>query len=302
MTELSAIGALSSRSVQLRPLLPSDGEWCYVLACGPAGERWRYRGRTPSPEVVAADLWRGVFAQFVVIDRASGERAGLVGFYNVALDAGRAYAYALGEPDAAVFVTEGFGLLCNWGFTHHGFQRIFIEAAEFNLENFVSLGDAAVVEGRLRNYELWRGRLWDLFILSLTPESFTARFDALRERRQGPPPSAGERSAEDVAELVAELWPLDSLGLVEVVDALEHVTGALVDIDHLLGITADTPAAWTAAALAKPAEPAAQVSGQPGGSSANPPGTPSGPAASSRRPSGPSMTTTGTVPVSQSTT
>lgn len=107
---------------------------------------------------------------------------------------------------------------------------------------------------------------------------------------------------EDVAELVAELWPLDSLGLVEVVDALEQVTGALVDIDHLLGITAHSPAAWTAAALAESAAPAVPVSGQPGGSSANPPGAPSGPAASSRRPSGPSMTTTGTVPVSQLTT
>ncbi len=269
MSGVSTIGALSSRAVQLRPLLPSDGEWCYALMCGPAGERWRYRGRTPSPEVVAADLWRGVFAQFVVMDRASGERAGLVGFYNVALDAGRAYAYALAEPDAAVYVTEAFGLLCHWGFSHHGFQRIFIEAAEFNLENFASLGDAAVVEGRLRNYELWRGRLWDLFILSLTPETFAARFDELRESRQGPAPTPGGRSVEDFAALVRDLWPLDSLGLVEVVTGLEQVTGEMVDIEHLLAITVDDAAAWTSAALvvagggplSSPAVPAATSNG-----------------------------------------
>ena len=41
MSELSGIAALSSRTVLLRPLLPSDGEWCYTLMCGPAGERWK---------------------------------------------------------------------------------------------------------------------------------------------------------------------------------------------------------------------------------------------------------------------
>jgi hypothetical protein len=154
MSNATAPGNLLSRSVVLRPLLPSDAEWCYLLACGPAGERWRYRGRTPSHEQVAVDLWRGVYAQFVVVDRVTGERAGLVGFYNVAVDAGRAYAFALADPDRAPKAAEGFGLLCEWGFDHQGFQRIFLEVPEFNLGQFASLGDAAVVEGRLRNHEI----------------------------------------------------------------------------------------------------------------------------------------------------
>lgn len=294
---MSGQPALTSRTVQLRPLLPSDAEWCYALMCGPAGERWKYRGRTPPPDLVAADLWRGVFAQFVVIEKRSGRRAGLVGFYNVSVDAHRAYAFALAEPDAATSVTEGFGLLCHWGFDHHGFDRLYLEVAEFNLVNFASLGDAAIVEGRLRNYELWKGRLWDLFILSLTPESFATRFDELLERRRAHIQHRDDPTGEEFAALVTEVWPLDSLALVETLDALEEAVGREVDAAMLAGIDAESPQQWAQRALEL-----ARGTGQPGGSSFNPPGWPSGPAASTRRPDESSMTTSGSDPLSHSTT
>lgn len=242
MSELSGVAALSSRTVLLRPLLPSDGEWCYTLMCGPAGERWKYRGRTPSPELVAGDLWRGVFAQFVVLERSSGRRAGLVGFYNTSPEAARAHAFAIAEPDLAPLVTEGFGLLLAWGFDHHGFDRVFIETAEFNAANFESLGRAAVVEGRLRNYEVWRGRFWDLLILSVTAEAFASSFaDLLAGRRSSEPLRA--LTAPQFTDLLAELWPLDSLGAVEALNALEEVTGAPVPNDVLHGLPDDAGAA-----------------------------------------------------------
>lgn len=242
MSELSGIGALSSRSVLLRPLLPSDGEWCYTLMCGPAGERWKYRGRTPSPEVVAHDLWRGVFAQFVVTERSSGRRAGLVGFYNTSPEAARAHAFAIAEPDVAPLVTEGFGLLLAWGFEHHRFDRVFIETAEFNAANFESLGRAAVVEGRLRNYEVWRGRFWDLLILSVTAEAFSSCFGGLLAARRSQE-AAHSMAAAEFTQLLAELWPLDSLGAVEVLNALEEVAGAPVGSEVLHGLPDDAPAA-----------------------------------------------------------
>lgn len=249
MNAISTHAALSSRTVQLRPLLPSDDAWVYALLCGPAGERWRYRGRTPSPEAAAADLWRNVYAQFVVTDRSTGQPAGLVAFYNVAVDAGRAHAHAIAEPDAALLVTEGFGLLCSWGFDHLGWQRILLEVPEFNIEQFSSLGDAAVVEGRLRNYELWQGRYWDLFILSITAESFQRRLGSLLAQRRGPSPVGGHHGEEQLAALVRELWPLDSLGAVEVVCAAEEFIGAAVEQCVVTGIDADTADEYTQALL-----------------------------------------------------
>lgn len=206
---------------------------------------------------MAADLWRGVYAQYVVLDRSTGQRAGLVGLYNVAVDAGRAYAFALAEPRLSPLVTEGFGLLCRWGFDHQCFQRIYIETPEFNLSQFGSLGNAAVVEGRLRNYELWRGQLWDYFILVLTAESFASGFSELLQRRCDAPARLAVGESEYAA-LVRELWPLDSLGLVEALDALEHVVGHAVDAADLTSIRADTPEDWSSRSIAAVTNLAAQ--------------------------------------------
>ena len=240
---------LMSRSVQLRPLLPSDMTWCYLLMCGPAGERFRYRGRTPSPDVVEADLWRNVHTQFVVTDRSSGRPVGLVGFYNAALEASRCHAFAVGEPDAAPLVTEGFGLLCAWGFDHLRWQRIFLEVPEFNAANFASLGDAAVVEGRLRNYEVWNGRFWDLLIVSITAESFAQRCGELIDSRQGNRAPAESVTAGEVVALVDELWPLDSLGWVELLEVVEQLVGAPVPVECLTGIDADSAGGFSAELL-----------------------------------------------------
>lgn len=239
-----------SRDVLLRPLLPSDFEWCYALMCGPSGARWRYRGRTPSPEVVSADLWRNVFAQFVVVDRELGTPMGLVGLYNVSLDAGRAHAFAVADPDRSTRVVEGFGILCAWAFEQHGFERIFLEAPEFNAVTFASLGDAAVVEGRLRNYEFWRGRYWDLLIMSISRAAFDRRFSRLLDRRTGPVVT-GTGDVAAIEMLVAALWPLDSLATVEVMCAVEEVVGRAVPDSLLRQLDAATPEQFAAQLLAR---------------------------------------------------
>ncbi len=239
---------LTSRRVTLRPLLPSDGEWFYSLVCGPAGEQWRYRGRTPAHDMVAADMWRGVFAQFVVTDVRTGERCGVVGLYNVALEAGRAHLFVLSAPGHSATSLEAAGLLCSWGFGHHGFERIFIETAEFNLQRFASLADVATVEGRLRNYEWWKGRYWDQFILSITPNQFEERFGETLRRRAHDTLHRGAEP-DDLFELVDEIWPLDSLGMVEVLDLLEDITGAPVDVAWLDGADDSGPKQWSSAVL-----------------------------------------------------
>lgn len=228
----SVIPELSSRSVELRPLLPSDSEWCYALMCGPAGSRWRYRGRTPSPELVASELWNGVFAQYVVMSRHSGERLGLVGLYNVSIESGRAHAFAVAHPSGSALVVQGFGLMCDWAFDQFSLHRIFIETAEFNVEAFASLGSAAIVEGRLRNYELWQGRFWDCLIMSISAQAFRDRFGSmLSSVRTGFEPARGSES--EFLQTCAEVWPFDSLGAVEVLCALEEFLERPVDASIL---------------------------------------------------------------------
>lgn len=233
---------LGSRSVQLRPLLPEDSSWCYAMMCGPAGASWRYRGRTPSPEVFQSDLWRGVYAQYLVVERASGRRCGLVGLYNASLEASRAHAFAVAEPSLSAPVSEGFGLLLDWAFREVGLSRVFLEVPEFNAQNFASLGDAAVVEGRLRNYEIWKGRFWDLLFVSISAESFSQRVGPLLERRRGG--SGSGVSVSEFADFVRDSWPLDSLALVEALDMLEECCGRPLDSVDLAAVDAEGPAVF----------------------------------------------------------
>lgn len=236
----AAAGPRATRTVRLRPFRHSDEDWVYELMCGPSGETFRYRGRTPAPDVVMSDLWRGVAVQLVVERVGDGRRCGLVGLCNTSFESARSQAFAIAEPGLAPVVSEGFGILCEWAFEHFGLQRIHLELPEFNAGYVASLGAAAVVEGRLRNYELWRGRWWDLLIVVLTPESFHERVGALLRSRRSAPEVVDLRVVDDLppdhlTRLVEELWPVDSLGAVELLDALEHELGVALPAELLLG-------------------------------------------------------------------
>ena len=118
-------GPLASRAVALRPVRAADLEWLYQLLTFEAGSRWRYRGRTPSHADFAADLWRGVHAQFVV-GAADGEPVGLVGLVNMHHAAAHCQAFAVGAPGHGDLVTEGFGLLLDWAFTELDVDKVWI--------------------------------------------------------------------------------------------------------------------------------------------------------------------------------
>lgn len=246
--EVDLGGRLENRAIRLDAVTPADHDWCHRLLGGPAGRLLRYRDRTPSPEVISADLWNGVYAQFVVHERLTGRRCGLVGLSNVSLDSHRGHGFAIGDVPGSPLVVEGFGLLCEWAFHDVGLERIFLETIEFNLSTFGSLGQAATVEGRLRNYEFWRGRYWDLFILSLTPASFDERFATQLERRRGAAPP--ERRIDDYVAVVHELWPLDSLGAVETLSALEETVGVPLDCALLEQASGASPEEFAASLLA----------------------------------------------------
>lgn len=217
-------------------MFPADTDWLYSLLVHSQGSRWRYRSSTPSPAAFAADLWNGVHAQFVVID-AELNPCGIVGLYNANYRASHCHLFAVGEPDRGTQVTEATGLLIDWAFAEFDFDKIWIECPEFNLEQFATLRKVAQVEGRLTNHDYWRERFWDLYVLSLDRVTWTATMSPLvRARRHDPEPGTPSTDRPALGATLVELWPLDSLGRVELLCQIEDTIGCTVDMDLLDGL------------------------------------------------------------------
>ena len=246
-------GPLASRAVALRPVRAGDVEWLYELLTFEAGSRWRYRGRTPSHGEFAADLWRGVHSQFVVCTSA-GEPVGLVGLVNANHAASHCHAFAVGAPGRGDLVSEGFGLLLDWAFAELDFDKVWIEAPEFNLEQFAGLRRYAAVEGRLRDHDHWRGRFWDLLILAVERTTWLAGPRDLIERAKAELGRSSPGSPwADVNRILAGEWPPDSLGRVELRLALEEVVERPVAswmVDLLSSVPASEAAAHVEATVA----------------------------------------------------
>lgn len=242
---------LASRSVCLRPVRGSDSEWLYELLVGDRGPRWRYRGRTPNPAEFEADLWRSVYSQWVVADRHE-RPMGLVGLYNHRPAVAAAHMFAAGAVDCGPLVSEAAGLLLDWGFKELDLDKIWIEAPEFNLAQFRSIDSVADVEGRLRDFDHWRGRFWDLFILSIKRDRWESSRVGQIVHARSEPIAASE--GVGVAELESELsalfcdqWPLDSLGRVEALTILEEAKGQQLDDEVLDSVTHLDPVSAAAA-------------------------------------------------------
>ncbi len=241
-------GPLASRAVALRPVRAGDLDWLYQLLTFEAGSRWRYWGRTPSHADFAADLWRGVHAQFVVCT-ADGEAVGLVGLVNANHAAAHCHAFAVGAPGRGDVVSEGFGLLLDWAFSELDFDKVWIEAPEFNLEQFAGLRRFAAVEGRLRDHDHWRGRFWDLLILAVERGTWRSAAHDLLERARadlGAPGADDPRG--DLTRILAGAWPPDSLGRVELRLVLEELVAGPVP-SWLLDLVSSAPASEVAAHL-----------------------------------------------------
>lgn len=135
-----------------------------------AGGRVRFGGGTVSPDKLAASLWEGVLAQFVVEGLQSQEPLGLVAITSPNFRDGFAYVSALGTTAAqgSGLVLEGVLLGFHYAFSTWPFRKIYMEATEGSFQAFKSgLGDLFAEEGRLRAHTFWNGRYLDLVILAV---------------------------------------------------------------------------------------------------------------------------------------
>lgn len=242
---MSAASGPDGGAVRLRPVMRADYEWLYHLLVVTASESWRFRGATPSPNEFEADLWTGIHAQFVV-SPTDGPRAGIVGMYKSNLVAGHSHIFAVAEPAFGALVIDGARRMCDWAIKEFELQKLWFEVPEFNLGKLESLTRHGTVEGRLTNFDYRRGRFWDLLIISMTAEQWAAR----RSRTPTGVLPATLSSAELLG-LVDDVWPIDSLGAVELLEMLEERLGCPLDATVLAGLDLTDPARFAEGLAAK---------------------------------------------------
>jgi len=159
-------------AVRLRPVLPRDIELMYTAATSPErGQRWRFRGETPSFEHFQAQMWNNQRCHFIA---EAGERpfAYFAG-YDLSLKSRHCYLAILslsGRP------TEGRVFLGSFLFIEHLFRsfelrKLYIEVAGYNLDAVLGGPQTLFdIEGVLREHEEWHGQLWDNYIGAVSRE------------------------------------------------------------------------------------------------------------------------------------
>lgn len=165
-----------AHGVRLRPVSPADYDEIYRWSTDPrTSATWRFRGATPSPDVVIRQLWDGVLAQFCVL--ASDRRApiGIVGLYNANHVSQYAYLYALSAPEVmgTGLVARAALELIDYAFERFRLRKIYVETRGHALTQFKSIVRRGIMveEARLRDHEWLMTGYDDLVILSVQPSA-----------------------------------------------------------------------------------------------------------------------------------
>jgi hypothetical protein len=131
--------SLLGKHVVLRPVTPNDYQTLETE--GDLAGRWRWRCMTPSPEQWAHQFWNGVLAQFIMVDRSSGEAAGV---------------------DLRLQV-DGTALFVDYLFSWWALRTVYMEVPAFNMSQFSSgLGRYFAIEGQLRDNYHCAGKFYDM--------------------------------------------------------------------------------------------------------------------------------------------
>ncbi|MEE9417452.1 MAG: GNAT family protein [Acidimicrobiales bacterium] len=172
----------STKRVTIRPLVESDLPVLYQAAVQPEGaHRWRFRGRTPSPEEFRQALFSSdLLFHFVVAQSVPQETAiGYIAAYGA--DSWSGYCYmalqrvARPEDDApsSGVVMEGFLSGIRYAFDHFPLRKIYFEVPEYNLSLF---GDVEIVksEGVLKEHQFYADKWWDVHVLAIWRSDWTS--------------------------------------------------------------------------------------------------------------------------------
>lgn len=173
---------LHSRRVRLKTVELSDYDYLWRVINGAESTvRWRFRGATPSPESFRELLWQGVLAQFMIQGLESGEPVGLISAFDAQFANGIVHLSIIVDEPARSrgWPLEAVPLFVEYLFVNWPFRKVYVESIEFNALTFLR-GSRRLFdeEARLIGHDYFRGRYWDVVIMSLE----RARWSELRER------------------------------------------------------------------------------------------------------------------------
>jgi RimJ/RimL family protein N-acetyltransferase len=173
-----AVPRLEGRHVRLRAITAADYPYLLDLQMAPEQlVRWRYRGRTFSPEQMLQSLWQSVLCQFLIVRHDNAEPSGLVIAYNPEFRHQYAYLAMIVPPDneLAGWTFEAMAIFISHLFESFGFRKLYLEMIEFNYERVASgAGTLFHIEGCLRNHEYHLGRLWHQYLLAIYADEWGA--------------------------------------------------------------------------------------------------------------------------------
>lgn len=162
---------LEGERVYLRPVDPADYPMLRAAETeGEAAVRWRYRGRTPSPDEWLQTLWSGVLAQFIVVERQSDTPIGFVYAYRPSIEDGHCHFAVMrfGHVPPTPLMTFGLALFVDYLFHLWPMRVLYAEVAEFNYPQFRSgHGRFFEIEGCLKQHYCAAGEVWDLYLLAV---------------------------------------------------------------------------------------------------------------------------------------
>jgi RimJ/RimL family protein N-acetyltransferase len=189
---------LRGRQVYLRAVLPGEYEDLYLReTSGAVASRSGLEGATPAFEEWARQRAAGSLARFVVLGADDHRRLGLVFLFNADMRNGHAHlgvsSFDATRPSPLVMI--GCGLLIEHAFSCWPFHKLYLDVADYNLDQFASGIDRLFArEGRLTEHHYLEGRRWDHHILAISRERWRRYWS-----RHG-----GAVLAEDVPALAGE--------------------------------------------------------------------------------------------------
>lgn len=172
------LGAFSTSSVYMRPIMPVDHEALYFAALEPSNaHRWRFRGRTvPFPEFTQS-FGAGSLADFAFAATDTNALVAYCSAYNydpVARHATFAVQRLDYDSRFGTAVIESIALFLNYLFTNFHLRKAFAEIPEYNFALFGLVDGVFAIKGRKSDY-YWHGdRYWDEVTISTSETSWMA--------------------------------------------------------------------------------------------------------------------------------
>jgi len=178
--------------VSIRPVIEQDIPWLYEMETHPAIlQRFRLNGVTPSPRMYAEFYTRGSSTAYIAFNVDSGQRIGMIYTFGTDANERRTSVGVVAHPEmhGVGRIYRGLYILADYLFNHLNIDRIFIQAAEFNITQYSAGNDRRLdlsklfeAHAVLREDTYMGGRWWDKYVLSVSKGAFFAHQSTLRSQ------------------------------------------------------------------------------------------------------------------------